>query len=227
MDNPDATEHIDNESAETPGFFYRIHGEWIEVVAAILLAIATVASAWSAYQSSRWGGVEARNFCEANAKRVLAAEDADIAGQEFALDVELFVDFATAMRRGEQDTMRYFDDVLFRDEMKVAVDAWLTTDPQNNPDAPETPFDMPEYKNENREKSKALQKEADENQEIATRAIEQSDRYVLFTVLFASVLFFAGISTKFKAPHIRILVLAMGGVVFTTSFIFLCFQNIH
>ncbi|MBU4193541.1 MAG: hypothetical protein KKF66_00900 [Actinobacteria bacterium] len=227
MDTPENNEHVRDECVEDLGFFYRIHGDWIEVVAAVLLALATVASAWSAYQASRWGGVEARNFAEANAKRVLAAEEADIAEQEFALDVEMFVNFANAHCKGEEKAMQYFENVLFRDEMKVAVEAWLATDPSNNPDAPDTPFDMPEYQNKNMEKSKALQKSADEKQEVATSAIEQSDRYVLFTVLFASVLFFAGISTKFKAPHIRIEVLVMGAVLFTTSFVFLCFQKIH
>ena len=227
MDNPDTIEHNHYESVEDFSFFFRIHGDWLEIVAAVLLALATIASAWSAYQASRWGGVEARNFCDANADRVLAAEEADIAEQEFAIDVEMFVEFTEAMYHGEQEALEYFENVLFRDEMKVAVNAWLATDPWNTPSAPETPFDMPQYKNENREKSKVLQKSANEKQEVATQAIEQSDRYVLFTVLFASVLFFAGISTKFKAPHIRILVLLMGVVLFTSSFVFLYFQKIH
>ncbi|MBU4174011.1 MAG: hypothetical protein KKB90_06040 [Actinobacteria bacterium] len=227
MDTPETENSNNGESVERPGFFYRIHGNWIEVVAAVLLALAVIASAWSAYQSSRWGGVEARNFCYANADRILAAEEADIAEQEFAIDVEMFVEFTELTLHNDQEAIEYFENILFRDEMKVAIDAWLATDPWNTPGAPDTPFDMPQYKNENREESKVLQKSADDKQEMATQAIEQSDRYVLFTVLFASVLFFAGISTKFKAPHVRILVLVMGGVLFTTSFVFLCFQNIH
>lgn len=223
----EAREKTENEGAEDNSFFYRIHGDWIEVVAAVILAIATVASAWSAYQSSRWGGVEARNFSYANAKRILAAEKADIAEQDYALDVELFVAYSHAMHRGEREYMEYLENVLFRDEMKVAVEAWMTNDPMNNPNAPETPFDLPEYKSASKEKSQALQLEADGNQELATAAIEQSDLYVLFTVMFASVLFFAGISTKFKSPGIRISILAMGALVFLVSFILLCLQKVH
>ena len=222
------TENSNNgESVERPSFLFRIHGDWLEVVAAVLLALATIGSAWSAYQASRWGGVEARNFCDANADRVLATEKADFAEQEFAIDVEMFVEFSKVTFNNDQVAIEYFENVLFRDEMKVAIDAWLATDPWKSPNAPETPFDMPQYKNENREESKVLQKSANEKQDVATQAIEQSDRYILFTVLFASVLFFAGISTKFKAPHVRISVLLMGVVLFTASFVFLCFQNIH
>ena len=227
MDTPETENSNQGESEERPGFFYRIHGDWIEVAAAILLAVAAVASAWSAYQASRWSGVEARNFSQANAERVLAAEDADLAEMEYAIDVGMFVDFAGAHYRGDTEVMQYFENVLFRDEMRVAVKAWLAMDPGNNPGAPDTPFDMPEYKNENKEKSEVLQKSADEKREVATAAIEQSDRYVLFTVLFASVLFFAGISTKFKDPPIRISVLAMGSLLFLGSLAFLAFQQIH
>lgn len=227
MDMQETDNSNQNEYEERPGFFYRMHGDWLEIVAAVLLALATIASAWSAYQASRWGGVEARNFCDANADRVLATEEADLAEMEYAIDVSMFVEFAGVLYKGEEDAIQYFETVLFSDEMEVAVEAWLATDPMNNPDAPDTPFDMPEYKNASRDKSKELQKSADEKQDVATRAIEQSDRYILFTVLFASVLFFAGISTKFKAPHVRIMVLAMGAVLFTTSFVFLCFQSVY
>ncbi|MCG2794509.1 MAG: hypothetical protein L6427_01310 [Actinomycetia bacterium] len=44
MDNRENNEHVRDECVEDLGFFHRIHGDWIEVVAAVLLALATVAS---------------------------------------------------------------------------------------------------------------------------------------------------------------------------------------
>ena len=41
----------------------------LEVLSAILLSIATVASAWCAYQSARWNGVQAVSFSAANGAR--------------------------------------------------------------------------------------------------------------------------------------------------------------
>ena len=61
----------------------------------------------------------------------------------------------------------------------------------------------------------------------AREAIERSDRYVLLTVLFASVLFFAGVSTKFKKPYASIPVILMGYVLFIFAIIVLAFQPIH
>ena len=34
--------------------------DWIELVAAVLLALATIVAAWSAYQATRWGGEQAK-----------------------------------------------------------------------------------------------------------------------------------------------------------------------
>ena len=34
--------------------------DWIELLAAVILALATVTAAWSAYQSTRWSGDQAK-----------------------------------------------------------------------------------------------------------------------------------------------------------------------
>ena len=41
-----------------------------ELVATVLLALATVATAWSGYQASRWNGEQAKAFSRANAPRI-------------------------------------------------------------------------------------------------------------------------------------------------------------
>ncbi|MBN1289096.1 MAG: hypothetical protein JXA49_05610 [Actinobacteria bacterium] len=221
------TGSADNLSSDSHGFLYRFHGEWLEIFATVLLALATVFSAWSAYQATRWSGVEARRFNEANANRIYASEEADIADVDYDIDTELFVDYLAALRDGDSEAVRTFEDILFREEMRLAVGAWLKTDPFVNPQAPETPFSMSEYKNAHKEKSKAFENVARGKADDARMAIENSDRYVLLTVLFASVLFFAGICTKFKKPANAVAILVMGYVVFTVSIAILAFQPIH
>ena len=41
----------------------------LELATAVLLSAATVAAAWSGYQTARWGGVQATDFSTANASR--------------------------------------------------------------------------------------------------------------------------------------------------------------
>jgi hypothetical protein len=217
----------ENQVCERRGFFERMHGEWLEVVAAILLALATLCSAWCAYQAARWRSLEAERFNEATAARVHATDAEDLADQQMSVDADMFMAYTEVLHGGDLEYASYMEANLFRDEMKTAVLAWKATDPFNNPDAPATPFEMAEYRNENLEQSMALESEAQDKTAEAQEAIRHSDNYILLTVLFASVLFFAGICTKFKKEGPRILVLVTGCTLFAASVVALIFQPFH
>ena len=49
---------------------------------------------------------------------------------------------------------------------------------------------------------------------MVVRYIQRSSNYVLAVVLFASALFFAGISTKLTSPRLRVALLAIGCAIF-------------
>lgn len=225
-ESPDEELERSEAAGNTCELLEKLHGEWLEIIAAVLLALATVATAWSAYQAARWSSHEALKFNQATAKRVHAAEAGDLADQELGIDTEMFVNYVEALRAEDWATVEYYDEVLFRQEMRVAVNAWLATDPENNPEAPETPFAMEAYENENLERSRALEVEAQELTEDAKEAIGHSDFYILLTVLLASVLFFAGICTKFKGRGMRLFTLIMALIFFTFSAIILAFQPV-
>ena len=91
----------------------------------------------------------------------------------------------------------------FRPEFKVAVDAWIATHPRFNPDAPTTPFAMPEYQVARVEEGCAARTEAKVQSAAARTANQRSDNYVLMTIMFATVLFFAGISSKMDTFRAR------------------------
>ena len=90
----------------------------------------------------------------------------------------------------------------FSDEFKVAFDAWIATDPANNPDAPKGPTYMPEY--ELPQDVTDEESHADEAYEKGAKAGETADDYVRITVLLASVLFLVGISGHFRVHSARI-----------------------
>ena len=92
----------------------------------------------------------------------------------------------------------------FREEFRPAMDAWVATRPRMNPDAPLTPFVMPEYQVEAREEADRLEAEAEGWSATARRNIQRATNYVLCVVLFAAVLFFAGMSTKLQSPRLRL-----------------------
>ncbi len=51
----------------------------------------------------------------------------------------------------------------------------------------------------------------------ARRNIQRASNYVLGVVLFASALFFAGMSAKLTAPKLRVAMLAIGCTVFVCT----------
>jgi hypothetical protein len=185
----------------------------LELVATVLLAVATVATAWSGYQASRWNGEQATAFSRAGAARVESTKAAGLANAQTQVDVATFTQWVDAYAL-EQTELADFYYRRFREEFRPAMDAWVATRPRLNPDAPLTPFVMPEYQLEAREEAERLEAEAEKWSATARTNIQRATNYILCVVLFASVLFFAGMSTKLQSPRLRRFLLGFGVVVF-------------
>jgi hypothetical protein len=188
----------------------------IELVSACLLALATMGTAWSSYQSNSWGGAQANAFASANSARSASVREATIAGQLAQADLAALIEWLNAAANGERERQAFYEQ-RFRDEFRLAFDVWLATDPLSNPDAPATPFLMAEYELAAAQRSEELSDRADTFTAEARGANQTSNQYVLFAVLFASVLFFAGICTKFPTVRLRIAVLGIGVTLFLLS----------
>jgi hypothetical protein len=199
---------------------------WLDLISTALLALATIASAWSGYQAARWGGVQALLLTESNLSRTAAIGESNRANQLTAIDVALFVEYVSAVTSDNRGLSRFLEDRL-RPEMEGAFKAWLATDPFHNPKAPSSPFVMPEYSLSAREEAQRLNASADRNLDLATKANQQSDDYVLLTVLFSSVLFFAGICTKPTRWSMRLTLLICGLVFFAYAVSRLAIYPIH
>jgi hypothetical protein len=112
---------------------------------------------------------------------------------------------------GDQDLADLYR-LRFRPEFVPAFEAGLAGDPLNNPNAESSPLREPEYHVANLERADELDNQGDEHFEEAREATEHTDSYVLTTVFFATVLFFAGISMRFVWQGMRIAVLVLGTI---------------
>jgi hypothetical protein len=186
---------------------------WVEFIAAIVLSLATVATAWAGYQAALWGGEQARHMALASAANVQSAQQTNTAQQRLSLQATLFVQWATAVSEKNQELADFLYQ-RFPKELKVATDAWLATEPLKNPEAPGTPFEMAEYSLPETARATELRQQAENESALGNQANEISDRYVLLTVIFASVLFFGGISGKFQSKAIDLAMLLLSGIVF-------------
>jgi hypothetical protein len=192
----------------------------LEVLATVLLAAATVATAWSGYQASRWNGEQAKAASRTNALRIDAARAQGLAETQTEVDVATFTQWANAYVRNETELARFYFR-RFRKEFKPAVNAWIATRPLRNPNAPLTPFMLPQYKLAATAEVERFDAETELSAASVRRYIQRSTNYVLCVVLFAAALFFAGISTRFEAPRVRAFILGIGSLVFLGTLVWM------
>ena len=153
--------HADRMTEATPS------ARWLELVSTVLLALATVATAWAAYQSRQWTGEQAQAYSHATATRIAENRASAVANRQAQIDVATFIHWVDAHAQ-HNAALADFYQARFRDEFKPAFAAWLATKPFENPRAPPTPFAMPQYR------LKALQ-EADQMESTAAVASERGE----------------------------------------------------
>ena len=184
------------------------------MVAAILLALATVLSAWGAYQATRWSGEQANSYAQSASLRAESGRHGTAASRQIQIDVATFLAWADAKAKQDERLATFLEE-RFRAEFKPAFLAWRSGAPADASGLPSgTPFDQPEYKLAEQAAADAKLAEADAALLDAQDANQISDDFVLTAVLFASVLFFAGIAAKFRPQWIRWAMLAIAIVVF-------------
>ncbi|KRF00258.1 hypothetical protein ASG88_12880 [Nocardioides sp. Soil777] len=91
----------------------------------------------------------------------------------------------------------------FRDEFRPAYEAWIAQRPLTNADAPSSPFAMEEYEVAARNQATELDAAAEASAAEVRIDIQRSSNYVLTVVLYAIVLFFAGMSTRLSNRRLR------------------------
>jgi hypothetical protein len=126
-------------------FLERIEHNWLEIAAAALLALATIMSAWSAYNSARWHASSTDFYEKANVARMQSSESLNEAIQDRIIDVMVFTSYMNAVGEGKKEIAGAYRSRL-SPRLKEALVAWEDMNPLANPQAPRTPFQMPEYK---------------------------------------------------------------------------------
>ncbi len=190
----------------------------IEIIAVILISVAAVLSSWCAYESARWGSLQAASYVRANASRVESLRQTNIANRQIMVDVNLFVAYSAAVSNNNSRLASFLIQ-RFPDRLKVATQAWLATHPMKNKNAPSSPFVMRQYVVPAQDKATELEQRASQFFEEGYRATETSDKYVLLTVLFAGVSFLAGVGSKFESRSVVLGALALGAIVGGVSFL--------
>jgi hypothetical protein len=188
----------------------------IDVVSTVLLALATLATAWAGYQSSRWHSEQAKLQTKATASRIEATRSQGVADRQAQIDVALFVQWVDAHFQNESRLAEFYR-ASFTDRLAPAFDAWIARKPFANPRAPSSPFVMAQYSVAASEDATSLEATADAASAEAAEDIQRADNYVLAVVLFAACLFLAGLSTRMRTLTGRSVILTLGCVLFVAT----------
>lgn len=185
----------------------------LQVVAAILLGIAATLTAVAAYQAAVKGGEALQGYTQST--RLLSDANGFYAqgNQTFALDNQLFVEYAAAAQEGNAEFVDYLT-TLMRPDLLAAVDWWEQTE-----DAV-TPFDETAdnpYAIEDFDEAEALEDEASAAFTDGAAADDVGDKFELATVLLALTLFFGGIATLFTKRSATLALLATSAVALTAG----------
>lgn len=175
----------------------------IEVIIILLLATATVSSAWCIYEASAWGNVQMENV---GAIALLQGESIRLTDDDNMLrtiDVNLFLSWVQAASENQTGRMVFLEE-RFRDEFQPAFNEWLgNRKPGEVPTG--TPFSLRSYSLKTTLELDQLKVNMSEHLDSVRQANQNSDRYILTTVFGALVLFFAGVAGKWKWPAITII----------------------
>src|SRR5262245_53521401 len=107
----------------------------MDLLSAVVMAAATVATAYSAYQSSQWDGEETGHKARSTTAVVRVGKFNNLALQRTALHVNLLVHWLSAVNTGDQRTADFLFG-HFPEPLRTAAEAWQATKPFENPDAP-------------------------------------------------------------------------------------------
>lgn len=193
---------------------------FVDVTSVAIISIATVFSAWCGYQASRWSGVQSEQYHLSGVARTKASEQLARANVEELYDRQLFLQYMISSLEGKQSTATYIRE-SFRPEARGVIDRWLAM-PAMNRGGLRTPFAMKDYQPPDRALAVRLNDAANKFFDRALYARRRSDRYILLTVLFASVSFLGGISTKLRAPF-HLIMVCFGAVVLTGAAVLILF----
>lgn len=194
--------------------------DWLELAAILLLSVTAIMTAWTGFQSSKWGGAMSISFAQASTARINAARLEGDANRKQTIQVSLFTQWLQAYQ-AHDDQLTDFLEQRFPEPLATAFPVWLAEQPLKNPQAAPTPFQVEEYAIPELKQSQEADALADAKYHEALRNNQRGDNYTILTVAFASVLFFTAMATRMRRQRTQwvLLTIAALGFVVTVGFL--------
>lgn len=184
-------------------------------VAALVLSLATLATAWATFESSRWGGLDKSSNSAATAARIASNDQSALANRQMLTDIFVFSDWFAAELRGDTELSAEIKS-RFRGEFVPFFERWYGTATDIRSTVG-TPFGSETYKLQAQLEAERLLEDAQAASDRAGEAASISEQFILTAVLYASVLFLAGISSKLPSKAVQHFMIGLSGVAFVVA----------
>jgi len=186
---------------------------WVEPVIAVLMALATLCTAWCSYQSAAFTRKANRLMNDYNALERRAGLLTLQGMQSATVHTAMFMQMLAAQQAGNEKLAGFYVH-RFPPDVRQAYDAWIAQKPFDNPQADPHPFVPNLYELRGSREAAQASEKADESIQDSRNAGNISGQYLANTVLFATVLFFASASGKFEQRRVRATAFAFALAVF-------------
>src|SRR6478752_10653141 len=186
---------------------------WVEPVTAVLMALATLSTAWCSYQSASFTRRANRLMNDYNAGERRAAVLTLQGMQSATIHTAMFMQMLAAQQAGNEKLANFYIE-RFPPDVRKAYDAWIAQKPFENPQADPHPFVPNLYEVRGTREAAEANAKAASSLQASRNASSVSGQYLANTVLFATVLFFASASGKFEQRRVRVVAFAFAVAVF-------------
>jgi hypothetical protein len=183
----------------------------LEIAAAVLLGLATFGSAWCAFEAARWNNEQADETRAATTARLEAGRRFYLGTQGIAYDASITADYAKAVAEGQTDVQAFYRDVLIRPEFLPIIDRWL--EQVRNGESGANLFEDMDYIDRQFADARSIDAVAETATQRGEEAGRYADSYVQLTVFLAIALFFAGITSNFRTPKVRIALIGTAAAI--------------
>src|SRR5262249_1513869 len=187
--------------------------KWVEPVAALLMALATLSTAWCSFESAAWTRRSNRLMNEFNTLERKAGVLTIQGMQQTSIHTAMFMQALAAHEAGNDKLVNFYVE-RFPPELRKAYGAWLAQKPFENPNADPHPFVPRLYETPGTREAAEAAAQSAESRRQAGAAGSVSGQYLANTVLFAAVLFFANAAGKFEQRRVRVVAFAFAVAVF-------------
>jgi hypothetical protein len=188
----------------------------LELLAVLLLGIATIATAWCGFQASRWNNRSNSEQQDATNDRIESSRLFTLGAQKVSYDANTVTQYAQAVANEQVELQKFIRANIVRPAFLPTLDKWIA-DVASGSGTPGNLFTDQEYLATQFADANKYQALSDEQGVLSDESQRHSADYVLITLITATALFFAGVTSSFEARSARLMLLLLAGVTLAVA----------